>query len=87
MIRTRIGHVTLAFCYREGVGARPALCQICAQLQRTLAHSSALQRTTPSGTSLSTVSIYAHLHELWPRSENPGVGGSIPSQPTILPAT
>ena len=28
--------------------------------------------------------IYAHLREHGPRSENPGVGGSIPSQPTIV---
>ena len=39
--------------------------------------------TSSSAFSLSTVSSYAHLHEPWPRSENPGVGGSIPSQPTI----
>jgi len=33
---------------------------------------------------LSVSNIYAYLRELRPRSENPGVGGSIPSQPTIL---
>jgi hypothetical protein len=32
---------------------------------------------------LATSNIYAHLQRLKPRSENPGVGGSIPSQPTI----
>jgi hypothetical protein len=30
-----------------------------------------------------TSHIYAHLREL-SRTENPGVGGSIPSQPTIV---
>ena len=51
------------------------------------AHCSAFQRTPAhdaSDPSLSTASSYAHLHEHGPRSENPGVGGSIPSQPTVL---
>src|SRR5712671_1989125 len=46
--------------------------------------SRALQRTTPSGPGLATAKTYAHLHVRGPRSENPGVGGSIPSQPTIV---
>ena len=33
---------------------------------------------------LATSNIYAHLQRPRPRSENPGVGGSIPSQPTIV---
>jgi hypothetical protein len=31
-----------------------------------------------------TSHIYAHLREVLSRTENPGVGGSIPSQPTIV---
>ena len=56
----------------------------------TRAHSSAFQRTPAHvavGASLSVASSYAYLREPRPRSENPGVGGSIPSQPTILSST
>jgi hypothetical protein len=60
------------------------LCPNCAQLQCTLVHSSALQRTTPWAACLSTTNSYAYLHAHGPRSENPGVGGSIPSQATIV---
>src|SRR6266478_4657845 len=34
--------------------------------------------------SLSTASTYAHFHVLGLRTENPGVGGSIPSLPTMF---
>jgi len=37
-----------------------------------------------TGPLLSASNIYAHLQRPRPRSENPGVGGSIPSQPTIV---
>jgi Cytochrome P450 len=59
------------------------------ELRRIPDHSCALQRTMPSSRSLSTTSSYAHLHALWNRTENPGVGGSIPSLPTtsqIIPS-
>src|ERR1700730_2542886 len=39
---------------------------------------------TPSGASCSTSNSYAHLHDLGDRTENPGVGGSIPSLPTMI---
>ena len=47
------------------------MCPNCAQLQRTLGYSSALQRTWPSDSSLSVASSYAYLHGLWARTENP----------------
>ena len=59
------------------------MCPSCAQRRRIPDHSSALQRTTPSCQSVSTSNSYAHLHDLGNRTENPGVGGSIPSLPTI----
>jgi len=46
----------------------------------TPAHS---KRTWPSAASLAVASSYAYLRAHEPRSENPGVGGSIPFQPTI----
>jgi hypothetical protein len=58
------------------------LCPICAQLRRIADHSSALQRTWSSAASLAVASSYAYLRRPRPRTENPGVGGSIPSQPT-----
>ena len=60
-----------------------SLCQICDRLGIIPDHSGSLQRKRPSEGSPSTASSYAYLHGLRPRSENPGVGGSIPSQPTI----
>ena len=60
------------------------LCPSCAQLRRIPDHSSTLQRTTPSEASCSTSNSYAHLHDLGNRTENPGVGGSIPSLPTMF---
>src|ERR1700730_4319253 len=60
------------------------LCQNCDRLRFIPDHSSTLQRTRPSGGSCSTSSSYAHLHRPGDRSENPGVGGSIPSLPTMI---
>src|ERR1700730_11612163 len=59
------------------------LCQDCDRPRFIPDHSSTLQRTTPSGASCSTSSSYAPLHGPGARTENPGVGGSIPSLPTM----
>src|SRR6266851_6631528 len=64
-------------------GCPTGLCQICDRLRGIPGHSGSLQRMRPSQGSLATANSYAHLHGLWSRTENPGVGGSIPSQPTI----
>ena len=56
---------------------------MCAQLRLTQAHCGPLERTMPSGASCSTSNSYAHLHGPGDRTENPGVGDSIPSLPTI----
>ncbi len=63
------------------------LCPSCAQLQLTQAHSSTLQRTTPSGALLSTSSIYAHLQRPGDRTENPvrGPATSLPAGPGAGP--
>src|SRR5437660_11703056 len=63
-------------------GCPTGLCQICDRLRGIPDHSGSLQRMRPSQGSLATANSYAHLHEPWSRTENPGVGGSIPSQPT-----
>ena len=60
------------------------MCQICDRLRRIPDHSGSLQRKRPSEGSPSTASSYAYLHGLRPRTQNPGVGGSIPSQPTLV---
>src|SRR5437879_12934418 len=65
-------------------GCPTGLCQICDRLRGIPDHSGSLQRMRPSQGSLATANSYAHLHGLWSRTENPGVGGSIPSQPTIV---
>ena len=66
------------FCAKES--SVPKLCLTQAHFYRIPGH---LQRMWPPEASLSVASSYAYLRELRPRSENPGVGGSIPSQPTI----
>ena len=47
-------------------------------------HSGVLRGTMTSGASCSTSNSYAHLHDPGTRTENPGVGGSIPSLPTMF---
>jgi hypothetical protein len=69
---------------QSGFNRSRQLCPNCAQLQRIWDHSSTLQRTRPSGACCSTSNSYAHLHGPGNRTENPGVGGSIPSLPTIF---
>ena len=66
------------------VGAGLGLCPSCAQLQRIPDHFSTLERTRPSEASCSTSNSYAHLRRPGNRTENPGVGGSIPSLPTMF---
>jgi len=59
------------------------LCKLCL----TQAHSGSLQ-STPAHDAVASyptmANSHAHLLRQRPRSENPGVGGSIPSQPTIV---
>src|SRR5438309_11128884 len=64
--------------------SRVDLCQICDRLKPIPDHFRAFQRTRPSGASCSTSNSYAHLHGPGDRTENPGVGGSIPSLPTMI---
>ena len=61
-----------------------SLCQICDRLGLIPDHSRIFRRMRPLGAGLATASTYAYLRRPRPRSENPGVGGSIPSQPTIV---
>jgi len=69
---------------RASPTTRPfGLCPNCAQEERVPDHSSALRRTMTGSTDC-TVRISAHFAVSWSRTENPGVGGSIPSLPTIF---
>src|SRR6266853_4403734 len=61
-----------------------SLCQICDRLGLIPDHSRIFRRMRPLGAGLATASTDAYLRRPRPRSENPGVGGSIPSQPTIV---